>query len=251
MEKKKTNSFPPKQHGRHHRFLLMMCALLLVLLGLFIGSVAVSLHRIKTGGLSQFRKAASSSFTRSGSASSAAPHVERSQVEESVAPSLGPSDAPLTIVEFGDFDCPYTQASLFTVKQMLQEFPGKFRLLFRNFPIPSLHPTAEHAAEAAMCANDQHKFWEYYDLLLLSPGQRTDGALVSFAQQLGINTDAFQACLANTPNAATIQRDMSVGLQSGVEGTPTWFFNGYRIEGALSVDNFRKVVQLGVAGKLK
>lgn len=249
MAQSKINTFPPQLQRRRHGFLMTVGALFLILVGLFIGQVVVSLHRIKTGELSQYQ--ASTSFTKSGTITTKAPHVDRSLVEDAAALSLGATDAPLTVVEFGDFDCPFTQASLLTVKQMLQEFPGTFRLLFRNFPVPSLHPTAEHAAEAAMCANDQHKFWEYYDLLLLSPGQRTDDALVSIAQQLGINSTTFQACLASKAKAAAVQQDMGIGLDAGVAGTPTWFFNGYRLEGALSVDNFRKVVQLGIAGKLK
>lgn len=249
MVRKNTHTSQFKQPYRRHRFLLTVGALFLIALGLFIGQVVVSLHRIKTGGLSQYQTL--SSFTTSGATATATPHVNRSGVENAAAPSLGPSGAPLTIVEFGDFDCPYTQSSLLTVKQILQEFPDRFRLEFRNFPIPSLHPNAEHVAEAAMCANNQQKFWEYFDLLLLSPNLRTDDDLVVFAEHLGMNSVAFRSCLASNANAAAIQRDMSAGLQAGVAGTPTWFFNGYRIEGALSVENFRAVVQLGVAGKLQ
>lgn len=149
------------------------------------------------------------------------------------APSQGPKSAPLTIVEFVDFNCPYCQATYKPVREALARHPNDVRFIVRQFPVEELHPGATQAAVASRCAMKQGKFWPYFDRLFQQPSARTDEDYLRHARDVGLDVAAFQACQADTSVAAGVDQDLADGLAAGVEGTPTFFFNGVRVQGAL------------------
>ena len=156
-------------------------------------------------------------------------------------PSLGPANAPVTIVEFSDFQCPYCRQTQSTLKQLMAEYEGKIKLVFRDFPLRNIHPQAQKAAEAAQCAAEQQKFWPYHDKLFASTNLQMD-ELKKFAQELALNMEQFTSCLDSSKYAAGIDADMQAGQQAGVNATPTFFVNGYPLSGAASYERFKELV---------
>jgi protein-disulfide isomerase len=156
-------------------------------------------------------------------------------------PSLGPTNAPVTIVEFSDFQCPYCRQAQGTLKQLMTAYEGKIKLVFRDFPLRNIHPQAQKAAEAAQCAAEQQKFWPYHDKLFASTSLQMDD-LKKFAQELALNMEQFTSCLDSSKSAAGIDADMQAGQQAGVNATPTFFVNGYPLSGAASYERFKELV---------
>jgi protein-disulfide isomerase len=154
----------------------------------------------------------------------------------------GAKDASVTIVEFSDYQCPYCKAVTPTVKQLLEKYPGKVKWVFRDYPIPKLHPTAPKAHEAARCAAEQGKFWEYHDLLFEKSPRQAPDELKRYASDLRLEASAFNQCLDSGKHAAAVTSDMQEGARLGVKGTPTFFVNGRRVVGAQPLPNFRKIV---------
>ena len=147
------------------------------------------------------------------------------------APSLGSPNAPLTIVEFIDFDCPYCKAAFPSVRALQTQFGDQVRLVIRYFPLEDIHPTARIAARAAVCANKAGKFWVYHDKLFTNQDQRTQEALTRMAVESGIDTTQFTTCFNAKETKDLVERDFNVALRAGAAGTPTFFFNGTRIPG--------------------
>jgi protein-disulfide isomerase len=156
-------------------------------------------------------------------------------------PFLGPTSAPVTIVEFSDFQCPYCRQAQSTLKQLMAAYEGKIKLVFRDFPLRNIHPQAQKAAEAAQCAAEQQKFWPYHDRLFASTSLQMDD-LKKFAQELELNMEQFTSCLDSSKSAAGIDADMQAGQQAGVNATPTFFVNGYPLSGAASYERFKELV---------
>src|SRR5215471_18937715 len=156
-------------------------------------------------------------------------------------PFLGPTTAPVTIVEFSDFQCPYCRQAQGTLKQLMAAYEGKIKLVYRDFPLRSIHPQAQKAAEAAQCAAEQQQFWPYHDKLFASTSLQMDD-LKKFAQELGLNVEQFTSCLDSGKTAAGIDADMQDGQRAGVNATPTFFVNGYPLSGAASYERFKELV---------
>ena len=156
-------------------------------------------------------------------------------------PSLGPTTAPVTIVEFSDFQCPYCRQAQGTLKQLMAAYEGKIKLVYRDFPLRNIHPQAQKAAEAAQCAAEQQKFWPYHDKLFASTSLQMND-LKKFAQELELNMEQFTSCLDSSKSAAGIDVDMQAGQQAGVNATPTFFVNGYPLSGAASYERFKELV---------
>ncbi len=148
-------------------------------------------------------------------------------------PSLGPLDAPITVVEFGDLQCPFTaRFHLNTLPALLTDYSGQVRWVLRDMPIEKRHPQAARAAEAAACAGDGGKYFEFADLALSSQDKLSDDDLAGYAYELGLDKAAFSDCLAANTHATEVQRDYNAGRAYGVKVTPTFFINGkYRIDG--------------------
>jgi protein-disulfide isomerase len=165
-------------------------------------------------------------------------------------PTKGPKDAPITIVEFSDFQCPYCVRAEKTVTELLAAYPGKIRLVYRDFPLP-IHPLAPKAAEASQCAEDQGKYWEMHDKLFSVDGKLEVDSLKKYARDISLDGDKFDKCLDSGDKAKVVAEHHKAGEGLGVTGTPAFFVNGRQITGAQPLDEFKKLVdaELGPVAK--
>jgi len=176
--------------------------------------------------------------------------VKRYDVPEDDDPSIGSEDAPITLVEFSDFQCPYCQRWHTEVWKQIQEaYPGQVRLVYRDFPLPG-HPEAVPAAIAANCANEQDKYWEYHDLLFSGSAGLGTEAYLQFAQDLKLDMEAFKQCIDEKRYEDEITADFTWASQTGVQSTPTFFMNGIPLVGAQGFDFFKQVIDLELAGQI-
>ena len=159
----------------------------------------------------------------------------------------GPKDAPVTIVEFSDFQCPFCKTATATIKQVLDKYPGKVRLVFRDYPLASLHPQAPKAHEAARCAGDQAKFWEYHDVLFERSPKASLQDLKRYAQELKLDATAFDQCLDSGKYTAEVDKDFQEGVGLGLTGTPSFFINGKQVVGAQPLAAFQRIVDSELA----
>ncbi len=157
-------------------------------------------------------------------------------------PSRGPENAPLVLVEFSDFQCPYCQRATDTLRELLAEYEGQIRFVYKDYPLPN-HAQAFKAAEAGNCAQEQGKFWELHDEMFGHQDALDVPSLKTYAAELGLDEAAFSACLDGGRYAAGVQRDLAIGQQYGVSSTPTVFVNGRMVMGALPYDAFNEIIQ--------
>lgn len=166
------------------------------------------------------------------------------------APRFGPTDAPVQIIEWSDFECPYCGRGAETVNQIKAKYGDKVSVSFRHFPL-EFHPNARKAAEASACAHDQGKFWEFHDKLFAN--QRALGVeeLKRYAGEVSLDAAAFDACLTSGKHSAVVQADFEAGQAVGVTGTPGFFVNGRFLGGALPIDAFSEIIdeELARAGR--
>lgn len=178
-------------------------------------------------------------------------HLEppRSEVPfPAVAPVTGPEQAPVTIVEFADYQCPYCQRAEPTVQEVLSRYSGKIRLVHRDFPLDA-HQRAVPVSKAAYCAGDQGKFWEYRHSIYEKPSDFSDEDLKKRAGEVGLDTAAFGACFASDKHDETIRTSASQGSSLGVTGTPTFFINGRMLVGAQPIEAFRTIIDEELTAK--
>ena len=140
----------------------------------------------------------------------------------------GPAEAAVTLVEYGDYECPYCGAAYPIVKEVQARMGERLRFVFRNFPITTSHPHAEQAAESAEAAAAQERFWEMHDVLYENQRHLEDEDLRTYAEQLGLDVERFASELAEHAHAARVREDFMSGVRSGVNGTPTFYINGLR-----------------------
>jgi protein-disulfide isomerase len=157
------------------------------------------------------------------------------------APTLGPDGAPVTIVQFVDYQCPFCHRAQSTIDQILSSYPGKVQLVHRDFPLDG-HPQAMPAARASRCAGEQGKFWDYHRSLMSVKGPMDDSDLKSRAAGLKLDPTAFATCLASDRFDAAIHAAFDEGTRVGVNSTPSYFVNGRMMTGALPFEDFREVV---------
>jgi protein-disulfide isomerase len=171
-------------------------------------------------------------------------HLDAPRVDVSVpanAPALGADKAPVTIVEFSDYQCPYCRRAQGTVEQVLQQYAGKVRLVHMDFPLDN-HNRAVPAARAARCAGEQERFWDYHRNLLSADGDLTDEDLKRRATALGIDMEKFSTCLASDRHMAVVREGAESGARLSVTGTPTFFVNGRVLTGARPFEHFQEVI---------
>jgi protein-disulfide isomerase len=155
----------------------------------------------------------------------------------------GPKDAPVTLIEYGDFQCPYCGMAYPVVKQVQGRMGESMCFVFRHFPLTEVHPFAEGAAEAAEAAEEQGKFWEMHDTLYENQNTLAPEDLVSYAQQLRLDVPRFITDLKTHAHAKRIREDFLSGVRSGVNGTPTFFINGVRHDGASDFETLLAAVR--------
>lgn len=145
--------------------------------------------------------------------------------------AIGPEDAPLTLVEYGDYQCPYCGKAYPIIKEVQRQLGSQLRFVFRNFPLTRIHSEAQHAAEAVEAAGAQGAFWQMHDRVFERQFALDDEHLVEYAAELGLNADRLRGELAAGTYGPRVREDFMSGVKSGVNGTPTFFINGMRHDG--------------------
>jgi protein-disulfide isomerase len=155
------------------------------------------------------------------------------------------NNSPITLVEYGDYECPYTGMAYPIVKELIREFGNdKIRFVFRNFPLNDIHPHAQHAAEAAEASAAQDKFWQMHDYLFEHQKALDGGHLLEYAQKVGLeDIHKFKDDVSRHVYAPLIEESLIGGVDSGVEGTPTFFINGVRYEDSFDLRTFSETLQ--------
>ncbi|HZA50995.1 MAG TPA: DsbA family protein, partial [Myxococcaceae bacterium] len=179
----------------------------------------------------------------------AAPPVVK-DIQITSSPVKGPKNAPVTIVAFSDFECPFCSRVVPTLKEVEKQYQGKVRVAFKHQPLP-MHPNAKLAAAASMAAHEQGKFWEYHDLLFANQRALDRASLEKYAQDLKLDLKKFRTALDTNKYDAQITADSSEGMRVGANGTPTFFINGRQVVGAQPLESFKAVIdeELKKAGK--
>jgi protein-disulfide isomerase len=161
----------------------------------------------------------------------------------------GRADAPLTLVEYGDYECPYCGAAYPIIKEVQARMGDQLRFVFRNFPISTSHPHAEHAAEAAEAASAQSRFWPMHDLLYENQQRLGDQDLHAYAERLGLDLERFDHELAEHVHAGRVHDDFLSGVRSGVNGTPSFYINGARYDGSFDTETLLTALQRATASE--
>lgn len=175
--------------------------------------------------------------------------VTRYDIPVDGQPALGPADAPITLVAFSDNECPFCLKWYAETWPLIQQNYGdRVRLVFRDFPLPN-HPNAQPAAEAAACAFEQGKYWEYQDLIFNNTGILGDATYLKFAQQIGLDEAAFKTCYDEGRYRESVTTDRDWASELGVSSTPTFFINGIALVGAQPYETFQQVIEMELAGK--
>lgn len=158
-------------------------------------------------------------------------------------PARGAANAFITIVEFSDFQCPYCVRTVPEIQQVLATYPDHVRVVYRQLPLRSIHPQAQAAAEASLCANDQGKFWEMHDALFALNGKLQDSSYADLATKLGLKADDFANCMTEHKHAKTVETDTAAADAVGATGTPYLLVNGRSLNGAASFNDMAMLVE--------
>jgi len=167
---------------------------------------------------------------------------------EAKGPAKGKDGAPITIVEFSDYQCPFCVKAEPTVDELLKAYPDKIRLVFRDYPLP-FHPLAPKAAEAGHCAGDQSKYWEMHGKMFGAGGKLEVENLKKLAREISLDGDKFDKCLDSGEKAKLVAANFEAGKKAGVNGTPAFFINGRLLSGALPLEEFKKIIDEELAAK--
>ena len=176
-----------------------------------------------------------------GCGSSTGPSGSLFRVPVGNSPQRGPSDAWVTTIEFADFECPYCRAEEPALTDLESAYATDLRLVFKYFPLTSIHPQAEAAAVAAECAFEQGKFWEMRDLLFTTP--LDSATLLADAQAVGLDVGSWQACIVSPEATSVVEADVALGSSLGIDSTPTFVLNGVPVLGAAPEDQLRGAVE--------
>jgi protein-disulfide isomerase len=177
----------------------------------------------------------------------AAPPAFRSEVSTAGAPVRGRADAPVTVVEFSDFHCPFCRKVQPVLDQVRAKYGDQIKLVYRDYPIDNLHPQARAASEAAACAAEQGKFWEFHDKMFQNDPDASPAALGRRAGEIGMNVAAFEACRVSGKYRNAVQASNQEGSLLGITGTPTFFINGRMLVGAQPLEVFAAIIDAELA----
>lgn len=167
-------------------------------------------------------------------------------LNDAESPAKGAVEGPITIVEFSDFQCPFCSRLAGSLDELLEAYPDQVRLEFRHFPL-SFHANAQIAAEAAVCADQQGRFWELHDAMFANQGSLARDGLMVLAREAGVDVDALTACLDSGEAATRVAADQEAGRSLGVTGTPNFFVNGIGFAGALPYEELVNIVEAELA----
>ncbi|MFK7895524.1 MAG: thioredoxin domain-containing protein [Myxococcota bacterium] len=159
----------------------------------------------------------------------------------------GDPAAEVTIMAFSDYQCPYCIRSEPVLAEVLERYPEDVRVVYRHFPLDSIHPFARPAAEASMCAEEQGKFWEFHDQVFALKGKIAEGSLAKIGADIGLDTGALDACMSERRYQEFVQNDFLAGQAAGVTGTPAFFVNGIALKGARDADELSRIVESELA----
>jgi protein-disulfide isomerase len=175
----------------------------------------------------------------------------RVELEVQGHPAQGAPDAPITIVEFSDFECPFCRRTQPVIDQIEANYGDQVQMVYRQFPLNDIHPRAQKAAEASLCAEDQGQFWPMHDALFAEPIELEVASLKFKASDLGLDTEAFNACLDSGQYASEVAADLRDGMAAGVTGTPTIYINGRPVGGAQEYAVYAAIIdeELELAGQ--
>jgi protein-disulfide isomerase len=165
----------------------------------------------------------------------------RMEVEKGNLPVKGSDSAPITIVEFSDYQCPYCKKGSDTMKDVLKKYGSKVQYYFRDYPL-SFHERGKPAANAARCASDQGKFWQFHDQLFDDQKKLSDEDFIAAGKKLGLDMAKFEPCVKESQQMAAVEKDIQDGENAGVSGTPAYFINGIFLSGALPMKKFEEVI---------
>lgn len=165
----------------------------------------------------------------------------RQEVAEAGRPARGPAKAPIEMIEFSDFQCPFCQRAFPTLMKVLDTYGDRIRFVYRHYPLKN-HPRARPAAEAAQCVNEQGRFWAYHNKLFGTPDHLSDADLKEAAVAVGADAAAFDACVASHKFSADVEADIAAGDEAGVSGTPAFYINGRTLTGSQPFEAFKRVI---------
>jgi len=172
----------------------------------------------------------------------------RYDVAEAGNPAIGPVDAPVTMIEFGDYQCAYCKRWYDAVTTpLMKDYAGKIRFVYRDLPLSAIHPDAQSAAEAADCAGEQGAYWKYHDALFGAKYGLGAQAYTQYATDLGLDVNAFNTCVTERRYQSEVDNDASVGMNLGLTGTPSFFINGLKVIGAQPYEVFKQIIDKELA----
>jgi len=177
--------------------------------------------------------------------------VKRFDVQEDDDPVIGSDEAVITLIEFSDYECPYCGRWHDQVfKQIIQDFPAQVRIVYRDFPLTSIHPNAVSAAIAANCARDQEVFWDFHEKLFSNEYDLGEAAYLQYAKDLDLDVEEFTMCLESEQYKQEVMDDFQYAAGLGVSSTPTFFLNGIPIVGAQPYEVFKQIIEKELAGEI-
>jgi protein-disulfide isomerase len=234
----------PSQRHWFKPMLLLLGLFVLVFLATLVGIDYRNAHPSKTDPLAALTAGTASQSTIGTVTGTVRPAIPK--IETSDDPYLGPAAAKVVVVEFADFQCPYCKEVYSMVRELAAQYGNRVKFILRDFPLSEIHPEAQAAAEAAGCAFAQgnEKFWAYHDKLFQNQAALSATTYEAIATQVNLDVPAFKTCMSSHARQSEIQSDLADGAAVGVTGTPTFFLNGYRVQGVIPKDTFAKALDL-------
>lgn len=224
----------------YHRRWFIVLAVAVVVVGLFGWLIFRELVGTTAGNPSEFT-VAPGTFTPNTSVSAT--------VVSSDDPYLGTPGAKVTLVEFGDFECPFCRQTAPTIRTLMATYDDRVQFIFRDFPLDSIHPMAQQAAEAGACIwhLKPDSFWSFHDRAYQNQALLSADSLLQWSVQAGADENTVHACLTNGTYTNEVKEDLATGINAGVRGTPTFFLNGRKIEGVLPLDTWKRLIDQAIA----
>ncbi len=245
-------NFETNQAGKSKKipvFSIVLVLMVFVLVGVFAVKVIFLYDKMVRGEVVDLDLDYGDRLSTSQAIAEAAEQTGLVDVNSEDDPALGSDDPLLTVVEFADFGCPYSREVSYNLRRFANRYGSYVRFIYRDFPMNDIHPESQLAAEAAECAHEQGKFWEYHDKLYQNQNDLSLDALKLYALQIGLDEDEFSVCLDSGNKRSEVLDDYADGVIAGVYGTPTFFFNGYRVAGAIPADIFESILDTFLEGK--